>query len=157
MLQDAMHAGSLKRDQKASFWQIYLTNVQLTRCIPSGWKSEYVNPYIPTQSPGEDWSDHRQNYQADSPLYVWPDVWSADLHLLIKSMVIHDTECPYWDQVSLNNTNHDQMQPLPLTGSIIWVLDVGGEGYTIHTIQSSVYGVTPSPWIPLPQHPTPKY
>ena len=46
-----------------------------------------------------------QNHQADSPLYVWPDVWSADLHLLIKSMVIHDTECPYWDQVSLNNTN----------------------------------------------------
>ena len=30
-------------------------------------------------------------------------------HLVIckfrKSMVIHDTECPYWDQVSLNNTN----------------------------------------------------
>ena len=26
----------------------------------------------------------------------------------IKNMVIHDTECPYWDQVSLNNTkpNH---------------------------------------------------
>ena len=22
-----------------------------------------------------------------------------------KTMVIHDTECPYWDQVSLNNTN----------------------------------------------------
>ena len=22
-----------------------------------------------------------------------------------KSTVIHDTECPYWDQVSLNNTN----------------------------------------------------
>ena len=21
-----------------------------------------------------------------------------------KSMVTHDTECPYWDQVSLNNT-----------------------------------------------------
>ena len=49
--------------------------------------------------------DHMQNHQADSPLYVWPYVWSADLHLLIKSMVIHDTECPYWDQVSLNNTN----------------------------------------------------
>ena len=46
-----------------------------------------------------------QNHQAEGPLYVWPDVWSADLHLLIKSMVIHDTECPYWDQVSLNNTN----------------------------------------------------
>ena len=60
---------------------------------------------IPTQSPEEDWSDHMQNHQADSPLYVRPDVRSADLHLLIKSMVIHDTECPSWDQVSLNNTN----------------------------------------------------
>ena len=46
-----------------------------------------------------------QNHQADSPLYVRPDVRSADLHLLIKSMVIHDTECPFSDQVSLNNTN----------------------------------------------------
>ena len=46
-----------------------------------------------------------QNHQADSPLYVRPDVRSADLHLLIKSMVIHDTECPFWDQASLNNTN----------------------------------------------------
>ena len=72
---------------------------------PSGWKSDYVNPYILTQSPEEDWSDHMQNHHTDSPLYVWPDVWSADLHLLMKSMVIHDTKCPYWDQVSLNNTN----------------------------------------------------
>ena len=46
-----------------------------------------------------------QNHQADSPLYVWPDVWSADLHLFKKNMVIHDIECPYWDQMSLNNTN----------------------------------------------------
>ena len=23
-------------------------------------------------------------------------------------MVIHDTECPYWDQVSLNNTKQKQ-------------------------------------------------
>ena len=29
---------------------------------------------LPTQSPEEDWSDHMQNHQADSPLYVWPDV-----------------------------------------------------------------------------------
>ena len=72
---------------------------------------EYVNPYIPTQSPEEDWSDHMQNHQADSPLFVWPHVWSADLHLLIKSMVIHDTECPYWDQVSLNNTNQSKPNP----------------------------------------------
>ena len=45
-----------------------------------------------------------QNHQADSPLYVCPDVWSVDLHLFIQNMVIHDTKCPYWDQVSLNNT-----------------------------------------------------
>ena len=44
------------------------------------------------------------NHQADSPLYVWPDIWSVDLQVQ-KSTVIHDTECPDWDQVSLNNTN----------------------------------------------------
>ena len=44
------------------------------------------------------------NQQTDSSLYVWLDVWFGDLQVL-KSMVIHDTECPYWDQVSLNNTN----------------------------------------------------
>ena len=47
-------------------------------------------------------------HQADSPFYVWPDVWSADLHLFIKSMVMRDTKCPYWDQVSLNNTKPNQ-------------------------------------------------
>ena len=78
-----------------------------------------------------------QNHQADSPLYVWPDVWSVDFHLLIKSMVIHDTKCPYWDQVSLNNTNqtkpclpHFQTSCLPpclaslacLSAPVHWVL-----------------------------------
>ena len=33
------------------------------------------------------------NHQADSPLYVSPDVWSEDLQVY-KSMVIRDTECP---------------------------------------------------------------
>ena len=47
-------------------------------------------------------------HQADGPLYVWPNVWSGDLQVLEKSMVIHDTECPYWDQVSLNNTKPNQ-------------------------------------------------
>ena len=75
-----------------------------------------VPAYIPTQSPEEDWSDHMQIHQADSPLYVWPDVWSADLHLLIKSMVIHDTECPYWGQVSLNNTN----QTKPISSTVLF-------------------------------------
>ena len=45
------------------------------------------------------------NHQADSPLYVWPGVWSVDLQVLKKSIVIHDTECPHWYQVSVNNTN----------------------------------------------------
>ena len=62
-----------------------------------------------------------QNHQADSPLYVWPDVWSADLHLFIKSMVIYDTECPYWDQVSLNNTNKQTY----LVSQNWWVLSTG--------------------------------
>ena len=47
------------------------------------------------------------NHQADNPLYVWPDVWSGDLQVR-KSMVIRDIKCPYWDQVSLNNTNPTQ-------------------------------------------------
>ena len=51
-------------------------------------------------------------HQADSPFYVWRDVWSGYLQLLKKSMVIHDTECPYWDQVSLNNTNQTKPNTL---------------------------------------------
>ena len=44
-------------------------------------------------------SDHMQNHQADSPLYVWPNVWSADLHLFMKiwsymtSNVLTETRC----------------------------------------------------------------
>ena len=67
------------------------------------WKYVRLSIFPTILSREEDWSDHMQNHQAESPLYVWSDVWSADVHLLIKSMVIHDTECPYWDQVSLNN------------------------------------------------------
>ena len=40
------------------------------------------------------------NHQADSPLYVWTDVWSGDWKVLET-----DTEGPYWDQVSLNDTS----------------------------------------------------
>ena len=41
------------------------------------------------------------NHQVDSPLHVWSDLVICKFG---KNMVIHDTECPYWDQVS-NNTN----------------------------------------------------
>ena len=95
-----------------------------------GDKSEYVNPYIPTQIQEEYWIDHMQNHQADSPLYVWPDVWSTDLHLFIKNMVIHDIECPYWDLMLLNKTKQTYgrkqvhfYQPLsPVTTSFICCL-----------------------------------
>ena len=53
-----------------------------------------------------------RNHQADSQIYVWPDVWSDDLQ------VIHDTECPYWDQVSLNNNLN--LTPLGLLTACLW-------------------------------------
>ena len=65
---------------------------------PLGWYSEYVEPYIPTQTQEEDWSDHMQNHQADSQL-VWPDVWSVDLQvykkvwLYMTPNVLTETRC----------------------------------------------------------------
>ena len=44
-------------------------------------------------------------HQVDSPIYLWPDVCFGDLQAKKKTVVIHDTECPYWDKVLLNNTN----------------------------------------------------
>ena len=39
----------------------HLSKTLLTVTSPLGDKSEYVNPYLPTQSPEEDWSDYMQN------------------------------------------------------------------------------------------------
>ena len=36
-------------------------------------------------------------------------IWSISKYR--KSMVIYDTECPYWDQVSVNNTNTNSYWP----------------------------------------------
>ena len=101
-----------------------------------------------------------RNHQADSPLCVWPDVWSDDLQVqknvwfkydlgqkyqapqvrpgrtprswqyischwdacsnhsaISEIIVIHDTECPYWDQVSLNNTKPNETSFLVCRGS----------------------------------------
>ena len=42
------------------------------------------------------------NHQADTLCVAWCLIWwFASLE---KSMAIHDTKYPYWDQVSLNNT-----------------------------------------------------
>ena len=45
------------------------------------------------------------NHQADCPIYLWLGLM-ADLVIcnLEKSMVEYDTKCPYWDQLSFNNT-----------------------------------------------------
>ena len=56
----------------------------------------------------------KYNYRVDSPFYFWPYVCFVDLQE--KSMVTHNTECPYRDQVSLNNTNAKLNSP-PLPGS----------------------------------------
>ena len=50
------------------------------------------------------------NHQDGSSLYVWPNVWSGDLKVE-KSMVILDTKCPYWDQVSLKQRKPNPTLP----------------------------------------------
>ena len=44
------------------------------------------------------------NHQADCPFSMRPGVWIGDLQIMNMSMITHDTECPHWNQVSLNNT-----------------------------------------------------
>ena len=85
----------------------------------SGVISEYVNPYIPTHTPEEYWSDHMQTPGWQPTLCValcliW---WFASFKK--KVLVIHDTECPYWDQVSLNNTKPNQTSWLSLDNGLI--------------------------------------
>ena len=57
------------------------------------------------------------NHQATSPLHEWPVAYeSGDLEILESvCMVIHDTKFPYWDQVSLHNTN---------TNPLIIIMDI---------------------------------
>ena len=56
------------------------------------------------------------NHQAGSPLYMW--LVSDLICKLEKVMVTYDTECPYWDQESLNNTNPIQPLSHPPSGVI---------------------------------------
>ena len=71
---------------------------------PSGWQSEYVNPYLPTQTPEEDYIILSDHMQSPGWCLIW---WFASLD---KIMALQDTEFPYWDQVSFNNTN--QINPI---------------------------------------------
>ena len=65
---------------------------------PRGWYSEYVNPYIPTQTPEENWSDHMQSPSWQPSLCVaWCLVWwFASLKKLWSYMtpnVLTETRC----------------------------------------------------------------
>ena len=52
------------------------------------------------------------NHQIDSPLYVWLDLVICKVR---KSMITHDTECLYGDQVSSNRT---EMCDLKITTNV---------------------------------------
>ena len=67
------------RGDERSLWRWAV----LSQWNPQGWYSEYVNPYMPTQTPEENWSDHMQS-PGWQPLCVWPNVWSGDLQVLKK-------------------------------------------------------------------------
>ena len=73
--------------------------------FPSGVISEYVNPYLPTYTPEEYWSDHMQSITRLTAHFVCGLMSDLVIWKFRRIMVIHDTECPYWDHVSLNNTN----------------------------------------------------
>ena len=57
---------------------------------------------------------------------MWPDYLIWGYASIKKSTVIHDTECPYWDQLLLNNTNWNSWQsiliavPRPVKKEGIW-------------------------------------
>ena len=75
----------------------------------------------------------------------WPD-WLSNLLVtscLIgnmqaqQSMVIHDTECPYWDQVSLNNT---ELKKFKLRGNDALVKkNVKSSGLSCHACVSMIW------------------
>ena len=82
-----------------------LFNVKPTHEGVSGHVHPYVHTLLIHTYPHKPQSKTKAticNHQADSPLYVWSDLAISKFR---KSMVIHDAKCPYWDQVSLNNTN----------------------------------------------------
>ena len=81
-----------------------------------------------------------RNHQADNQLNMCGLMSELVICKFRKSMVIHDTECPYCDKVSLNNTNQTtaawkQIQ-VPIVVSLCLFLTpnsivLGGVGGTI--------------------------
>ena len=52
----------------------------------------------------ENWTDHMQSL-GSQPTFMYGLMSDLVICKFRKSMVVHDSECPYWDQVSLNNSN----------------------------------------------------
>ena len=77
------------------------------------------------------------NHRVDRLLYMWPDKWSGDLHAYIsikKSVVIHDTECPYWDQMSLNKTKFKPYIIVNSCNKLTQMLSLSPLLYSTHTM-----------------------
>ena len=68
----------------------------------------YVNPYIPTHKPLRRIKVYVITRLILNLLFGVALMSDLVICKFRKSMVLQDTECPYWDQVSLNNTNHTQ-------------------------------------------------
>ena len=61
-------------------------------------------------------------HQADSPFHLRSDVRFGDLQTKEDSMVKHDTKHPYWDQLSINNTNLQTLSFIKYThGLVLWI------------------------------------
>ena len=58
------------------------------------------------------------NHQFNGPFHLWSDVWSCELQSKRKGMVMHDTECLYWDQMSLHNTKIKQISKQSFLNSL---------------------------------------
>ena len=73
-----------------------------TTLLPQWLERNCVSLCITTQSP-EEIKIAVCNDQADCPFHLKPDVSPGDFASLEKSMVKHDTECLFWDQVSFKH------------------------------------------------------
>ena len=75
-------------------WSFGQVGRYFSTILPGDKVLKYVNLHIPTQIQG--------TLTPPALRVAWCLIWwSASIE---KHMVLHDTECPYWDQVSLNNT-----------------------------------------------------
>ena len=86
------------------FFKLFIADlVIMYMYIPPGWQVSMLRYTYSHKSLRKVQSAHLQS-PAWLHFHFWPSVWFGDLKTEY-SMVIHDTECPYWDQASLNNTD----------------------------------------------------